>query len=141
VGRVSESPFTFEDSASARLVRGVSLPVTLTVEDRTTFLVIRLDCASTYCVLERPWASYFGLMWESGDPVHIGTAVGGFQAYVHVLGRQIDHFRWETPVAIAEFESLPGTVPRQVLRLIGFFDRFRVTIDDQDERITIAPHF
>ena len=138
---MSEIPFTFEYSASARLVRGVYLPVTLTVEDRTTSLVIRVDCASTYCVLERPWASYFGSTWESGDPVHIGTAVGGFQAYLHVLGLQIDRFSWETPVAIAEFESLPGAVPRQVLGLIGFFDRFRVTIDDQDERIAIEPHF
>ena len=138
---MSELPFTFESSASAQLVRGVYLPVTLTVEDRTTSLVIRVDCASTYCVLERPWAAYFGLTWESGEPVHIGTAVGGFQAYLHIFGVQIDRFRWETPVAIAEFESLPGAVPRQVLGLIGFFDRFRVTIDDQDERITIEPHF
>ena len=140
MGRVSETSFTFEYSASARLVRGVYLPVTLTVNDRTTALVIRVDCASTYCVLERPWAAYFGLTWESGDPVHIGTAVGGFQAYLHVVGMQIDRFTWETPVAIAEFESLPGAVPRQVLGLVGFFDRFRVTIDDQDERITIEPH-
>ena len=141
MGRVSETPFTFEYGVSARLVRGVYLPVTLTVEDHTTGLVIRVDCASTYCVLERPWAAYFGLTWESGDPVHIGTAVGGFQAYLHVVGMQIDRFTWETPVAIAEFESLPGTVPRQVLGLVGFFDRFRVIIDDQDERITIEPHF
>jgi len=141
VGRVSETPFTFEYGAATRLVRGVYLPVTLTVEDRTTALVIRVDCASTYCVLERPWAAYFGLTWESGDPVHIGTAVGGFQAYVHVVGMQIDRFVWEVPVAIAEFESLPGAVPRQVLGLVGFFDRFRVIIDDQDERITIEPHF
>ena len=138
---MSETSFTFEYGASARLVRGVYLPVTLTVEDRTTALVIRAECASTYCVLERPWAAYFGLTWESGDPVHIGTAGGGFQAYLHVVGMQIDRFTWETPVAIAEFESLPGTVPRQVLGLVGFFDRFRVIIDDQDERLTIEPHF
>jgi hypothetical protein len=55
---------------------------------------------------------------------------------VHI---QVDRFTWETPVAIAEFESLPGAAPRQVLGSVGFFDRFRVTIDDQDERITIAP--
>jgi hypothetical protein len=100
-----------------------------------------VDCASTYCVLERPWAAYFGLTWERGDPVHIGTALGGFQAYLHIVHIQIDRFTWETPVAIAEFESLPGAVPQQVLGLVGFFDRFRVTIDDQNERITIAPHF
>ena len=64
----------------------------------------------------------FGRTWESGDPVHIGTAVGGFQAYVHVVGIQIDRFVWEAPVAIAEFESLPGAVPRQVLGLVGFFE-------------------
>ena len=96
---------------------------------------------SPYCVLERPWAEYFGLTWESGDPLHIGTAVGGFPAYLHGLSMQIDRFSWETPVAIAECESLPGAVPRQMLGLIGFFDRFRVTIDDQEERITIAPRF
>jgi hypothetical protein len=137
VGRVSEAAFTFEYSLYSHRVRGIYLPVTLTVGDRTAHLVVRVDCASTYCVLERPWAEYFGLTWDSGDPVHIGTAVGGFQAYLHVLSVQIDRFSWETPVAIAEFESLPGAVPRQVLGLIGFFDRFRVTIDDQDERITI----
>jgi hypothetical protein len=80
-------------------------------------------------------------MWEQGDPVHIGTTVGGFQAYLHVVGVQIDRFTWETPVTIAEFESLPSAVSRQVLGLVGFFDRFRVTIDDQDERITIEPRF
>lgn len=61
MGRVTEIPFMFEYSASARLVHSVYLPVTLTVEDRTISLVLRVDCASTYCVLERPWASYFGL--------------------------------------------------------------------------------
>ena len=138
---MSEADFTFEYSAYTRHVRGVYLPVTLTAGDQAAHLVVRVDCASTYCVLERPWAEYFGLTWDSGDPLHIGTAVGGFQAYLHVLGVQIDRFRWETPIAIAEFESLPGAVPRQVLGLIGFFDRFRVTIDDQDERIAIVPRF
>ena len=138
---MSEATFTFEYSAYTRRVRGVYLPDTLRMENRPAHLVVCVDCASTYCVLERPWTDYFGLMWDSGDPVHIGTAVGGFQAYLHVLGIQIDRFSWETPVAITEFESLPGAVPRQVLGLIGFFDRFRVTIDDQDERITLEPHF
>jgi len=138
---VSEATFTFEYSAAARLVRGVYLPVTLTVEDRTTSRVMRVDCASTYCILERPWAAYFGLTWERGAPVHIGTAMGGFEAYLHSVSVQIDRFTWGIPVAIAEFESLPGAVPRQVLGLVGFFNRFRVTIDDQDERITIAPRF
>ena len=138
---MSEAAFAFEYSLYSHRVRGVYLPVTLTVGDRATHLVVCLDCASTYCVLERPRAEYFGLTWDSGDLIHIGTAVGGFQAYLHVLGVQIDRFSWETPVAIAEFESLPGAVPRQVRGLIGFFDRFRVTIDDQDERITIEAHF
>jgi len=66
--------------------------------------------------------------------------MGSFQAYAHSMGLQIDRFSWEAPIAIAEFESLPGAVPRQVPGLIGFFDRFRVTIDDQDERIIIEPH-
>ena len=57
------------------------------------------------------------------------------------MGLQIDRFSWETPVAIAEFESMPEAVLQQVLGLIGFFDWFRVTIDDQDERITIVPRF
>ena len=137
---MSEASFTFEYSASARLVRGVYLPVMLTVADRTTALVIRVDCASTSCILERPWAAYCGRTWESGDPVFIGAAVGGFQASLHVVEMHIDRFTWETPVAIAECESPPGAVPRQVLGVVGFFDRFRVTMDEQDERITIAPH-
>jgi hypothetical protein len=141
VGLVSDTAFTFEYSAYARHVRGVYLPVTFTVGERSTHLILRVDCAATYGVLERPWAAYFGLTWEQGDPVHIGTAVGGFQAYLHVVRVQIDRFTWDTPVAIAEFESLPGAVARQVLGLVGFFDRFRVTIDDQDERITIEPRF
>jgi hypothetical protein len=138
---VSGASFTFDYSPYARHIRGVYLPVTLSVADRAAHLIIRVDCASTYGVLERPWAAYFGLTWDSGDPLYIGTAVGGFQAYLHVVSLQIDRFRWEAPVAIAEFESLPGAVQLQVLGLIGFFDRFRVMIDDQDERITIEPHF
>lgn len=141
VGRVSGASFPFDYSPYARRVRGVYVPVTLSVADRAAHLIVRVDCASTYCVLERPWAGYFGFTWASGDPIYIGTAVGGFQAYLHVVSLQIDRFRWEAPVAIAEFESLPGAVPRQVLGLIGFFDRFRVTIDDQDECLTIEPHF
>jgi hypothetical protein len=128
VGRVSDPIFTFDYSPYTSHIRGVYLPVTLAVANHAAHLIIRVDCASTYCVLERPWATYFGLTWDSGDPIHIGTAVGGFQAYLHVVGLQIDRFSWEAPVAIAEFESLPGAVPRQVLGWIGFFDRFRVTI-------------
>ena len=141
MGRVNDATFTFEYSAYARHVRGVYLPVTLMVGAQTAHLILRVDCAATYSVLERPWAAYFGLTWESGDLIHIGTAVGGFQAYLHIMRVQIDRFIWEAPVAIAELESPPGAVPRQVLGLVGFFDRFRVTIDDQDERITIEPHF
>ena len=104
-------------------------------------VVLRVDSAATYYVLERPWAVYFGLIWDEGAPVSIGTAVGSFQAYLHVLSLQIDRFRWDASVAIAEFESPPGGIPRQVLGLVGFFDRFRVTIEDQDERIMLVPHF
>jgi hypothetical protein len=138
---VSEPAFPFDYSAPARHVRGVYLPVTLASGARQTHVVLRVDSAATYCVLERPWAVYFGLTWDDGDPISIGTAVGGFQAYLHVISLQIDRFRWDAPVAIAEFESPPGAVPRQVLGLVGFFDRFRVTIDEQDERIMIVPHF
>ncbi len=138
---MSETTFTFDYSADARHVRGVYLPVTLTVHAQPAHLILRVDCASTYCVLERPWAAYFGLTWEGGDPVRIGTATGGFEAYIHVVELQVAQFRWEAPVAIAEFDSPPGAVLRQVLGLIGFFDRFRVTIDDQDERITVVPRF
>lgn len=141
MGSVSESTFTFNYSLYARHMRGIYLPATLSVGDITASLIIRLDCASTYCVLERSWADYFGLTWESGEPVRIGTVMGGFQAYLHILGLQIDRFRWEAPVAIAEFESVPGAVQRNVLGLTGFFDRFRVTIDEQDEQISIEPRF
>ena len=141
MGRVSDATFTFDYSLYARRVRGIYLPVTLNVGDITVSLILRLDCASTYCVLERPWANYFGLTWEAGEPVRIGTVIGGFRACLHVLGLQITRFHWEAPVAIAEFESRPGAVQRNVLGLTGFFDRFRVTIDDQDERITIEPRF
>src|SRR4029434_5942345 len=43
VGRVSETPFTFEYGAAARLVRGVYLSVTLTSDDRTHSLVLPID--------------------------------------------------------------------------------------------------
>jgi hypothetical protein len=138
---VSEPSFAFDYSAPARHVRGVYLPVTLASGAQQTHVMLRVDSAATYCVLERPWAAYFGLIWDEGNPVSIGTAVGGFQAYLHVLSLQIDRFRWEAPVAIAEFESPPGAIPRQVLGLVGFFDRFRVTIDEQDEHIMLVPHF
>jgi hypothetical protein len=115
--------------------------VTLAVGKRQTHVILWVDSAATYCVLERPWATYFGLSWESGDPIHIGTAVGEFDAYLHIVSLQIDRFLWEAPVAIAEFESPPGMVPRQVLGLVGFFARFCVTIDEQDECIVIVPHF
>jgi hypothetical protein len=141
VAAVSESIFTYNYSPDATRVRGIYLPVELRVDERITQLVLRVDCASTYCVLERPWATYFGLHWEAGDAVWIGTATGGFQAFMHTIGLQIDQFRWETPVAIAEFESIAGAVTRDVLGLVGFFDRFRVTIDDPDEQITIEPRF
>ncbi|MBM3227089.1 MAG: hypothetical protein FJZ47_25255 [Candidatus Tectomicrobia bacterium] len=114
---MSEPSFTFDYSAHARHVRGVYLPATLALGVQQAHVVLRVDSAATYCVLERPWAAYFGLTWDDGDSVSIGTAVGGFQAYLHVLTLQIDRFRWETPVAIAEFESPPGAVPRQVLGL------------------------
>jgi len=138
---MSEASFVYDYAAHASRVRGVYLPVTFSVESRATTVVMRVDCASTYCVLERSWAPRFGLTWEDGDAVSIGTATGTFQAYLHVIGIQIDQFRWEAPVAIAEFESAPGAVPRQVLGLIGFFDRFRVTIDDPDEHITVEARF
>lgn len=138
---MSESAFTYYYGLDATRVRGIYLPAELRVDERITQLVLRVDCASTYCVLERPWAAYLGLQWEAGDAIRIGTATGGFQAFIHTIGLQIDRFRWEAPVAIAEFESVAGAITRDVLGLVGFFDRFRVTIDDPDEQITIEPRF
>lgn len=138
---MSETSFIYDYGTEASRVRGVYLPVAFTVDARTTTAVIRVDCASIYCVLERSWAVRFGLMWEDGQMITIGTATGHFQAYLHVIELQIDQFRWEVPVAIAEFESVPGVVPREVLGLIGFFDRFRVTIDDLDKQIIVEPRF
>lgn len=117
------------------------LPVTINARDNIANLVLRVDSASTYCVLERPWADYFNLSWGSGDSIRIGTVIGGFQAFMHTLEIQVDRFYWQAPVAIAEFESMPGAFQRNVLGLTGFFDRFRVTIDDQIETISINPQF
>lgn len=133
--------FTFNYSSYSRRLRGVYLPVTVTSGDNATSMVLRVDSASTYCVLERSWADYFNLEWESGDSMRIVTVIGGFQAFMHTLELQIDQFHWQVPVAIAEFESVPGAIQRNVLGLTGFFDRFRVTIDDQNETITIQPQF
>ena len=96
---MSEAAFTFEYSLYSRRGRGVYLPVTLTAGNLAAHLVVRVDCASTYCVLGRPWAEYFGLAWDSGDPSYISAwQLGGFQAYLHVLGSKIDRFaaihRW-----------------------------------------------
>jgi len=138
---VENALFTFNYSSYSRRLRGVYLPLTITAETNAANLILRVDSASTYCVLERSWADYFNLSWEDGDPIRIGTVTGGFQAFIHILELQIDQFYWQAPIAIAEFESVPGIVQRNVLGLTGFFDRFRVTIDDQSEIITIQPQF
>ena len=52
MGGVSEAAFTFEYSLYSHRVRGVYLPVTLTADDRAAHLVVRVDCASTYSILE-----------------------------------------------------------------------------------------
>jgi hypothetical protein len=126
----------------ARSSRGVFVQIRLTANSVSTWdLDVRVDSASTFCVLGRQWADLLGLDWEGGSSLMISTAGGPFQARLHEITFDLLDWEWTASVAFAEWDSTPPSPARDVLGLNGFFDHFLVAIDDLEEIIYLEPRF
>lgn len=93
-----------------------------------------IDTGSTFCVLRRQYADYFGLDLTQGIPQRISTAAGSFTAYGHELIIQLFDFQWEAIVYFHESENFS----RNILGRIGFIDHLRIGLVDYDETLFVG---
>ena len=102
---------------------GISVEVTLRV-DRNDEVRVRakLDSGANNCIFQRQYADMLGLVFENGERRTFSTATGSFVGFGHTVEVETAGLKTDALVYFAE-------IPRNVLGLQGWFDRFRVGFD------------
>ena len=110
---------------------GISVLVTIGFGLKEVVVEAKLDCGSSFCVFERSWGEELGLDIERGHPERIGTVMGSFLAYGHMVTLTVDGFDHEIIAYFAAAESFN----RNVLGRFGFLNRMVCGLNDNKGRL------
>ena len=123
-----------------RLPKGISLPA-IPVEIRSpghteTIVVYALvDSGADHCTLPRTVAEKIGISEIASGKHHKARGVGGdIDCYVHPVEMKVGGAWIALPAAFSpSYDGWP------LLGRLGFFDKFRVCIDQSKEQIELHP--
>jgi hypothetical protein len=113
---------------------GIELPVTLRYGQNTVTFPAQLDTGAVFCVFERGYAETLGLAVESGSPLRFSTAVGGFDAYGHMLTLETLGYSFDVTIYFAANESFT----RNVLGRRGWLDQVRLGILEYEGKMYLS---
>ena len=131
-------PLTFQERREYSSVSPhphISIPVSLSVGSERVDLLAKIDTGAPYCVFERLYGERLGLDLERGIRLGFTTTTGGaFTAYGHTVSLETFGFTHECVVYFQEDE----TVPRNLLGMLGWIDRFRLGLIDHDSLLFLS---
>ncbi len=114
----------------------ILLPVTLRLADAVVRADAFLDTGSTFCVFKRELAVSLAIDVEAGIPLRVGTMIGGFDAYGHVITLETLGYSFELTIYFAAHEGLP----RNVLGRRGWLDQVRLGIVEYDGKLFVSKY-
>lgn len=114
----------------------INVPVTLRSGSETWEATAKLDPGSTFCIFERLIGERLGFDIERGIPQRIGTATGSFLTYGHEVTLIVLGIETTATVYFAAEENFPVNV----LGRIGWLDRVRLGLIDQDSRMFLSAY-
>jgi len=113
---------------------GITIPVILRFGTGAVLVGTKLDTGSTFCVFEREWGEELGIDIESGTTKMIGTPIGAFRAYGHLVTLSVLEFDFEM---VAYFAADPS-FNRNVLGRHGFLDRVQLGLVDYEGKMYLS---
>jgi hypothetical protein len=114
----------------------INVPVTLRSGAEMREVIAKLDPGSTLCVFKREIGERLGFDIERGIPQWIGTATGRFLSYGHEVTLTVLGIETNATVYFAVDEFFPVNV----LGRIGWLDRMRFGLVDQDSRMYLSAY-
>lgn len=113
---------------------GISISVKISVYDRSTVFIAKLDTGATDCIFNRKYGEQIGLNIESGRPLEISTAIGPFQTFQHWVTLSALDYDFDVPVCFAVEEFFN----RNVLGRIGFLNQVLLGLNDYEGKLYLS---
>lgn len=115
---------------------GVSLEITLGLVNNSITILAKVDTGSTDCIFARKYGERLGLIIEDGERIRIGTATGGFNAYMHFVTLKVLDYEFNAGVYFIEDEN----INRSVLGRHGFLDRVKLGLVDYEGKLFLSSY-
>jgi len=118
------------------LETGVTVPAVLRFNDITADIKAKVDTGSTFCVFERIHGENLGLDIETGTPLRMITANGGFDTFGHTVNLSVLGIETEATVYFAAEESFY----LNILGRQGFLDRVKLGLIDYEGKLLLSAY-
>ena len=95
---------------------GITIPVRLQWGGKQSVFTAKVDTGASFCIFARVHGEELGLDIEAGRSQRIGTVMGSFLTFAHLVTLSVLEISFETTVCFAEEASFN----RNVLRFAHF---------------------
>jgi len=116
--------------------RGITIPVVLTVREKTVDCRAKVDTGAEHCLFQRELAEGLDLDLESGEFMKMSTLGGPIATYGHQVIMQTLGMTFDVMVYFAEDYG----ISRNLLGRHGWLEQVKVGLIDHDEVLYISPY-
>lgn len=118
------------------LESGIVVPVTLIFGSESVDFEAKVDTGSEFCIFQRKQGERLGLDIESGTPLQMITAIGGFKTFGHTLTLWVLGIETEAVVYFAAEESFR----LNILRRNGWLNRVKLGLIDYEGKLLLSAY-
>jgi hypothetical protein len=111
---------------------GITVPVSLRVEDVSLDLMAKIDTGSDYCMFERGYAETLAIDVEKGELREFSSMGGSFQAFGHEVTIRVLNLTLDS-TTVYFYEDTRKK--RNVLGRHGFLNRVRLGLIEHDSAV------
>jgi len=115
---------------------GITLPVSLIANNRIETVDAAIDNGSTLCVFQREIAGWLGINVEQGIEDHV-SAMG---TIIRVYGHEVTLVLGELSLDLFVYFPAYQHIPRNLLGIQGFLQRFLVGLDNYEGFVYLGYH-
>ena len=114
----------------------ITIPVRLQWGNTQAVFTAKVDTGASFCIFARAHGEALGLDIEAGRPQRIGTVMGSFLTFGHLVTLSVLEVSFETTVYFTEEASFH----RNVLGQHGWLDRLRLGLVDYEGKLYLSDY-
>ena len=115
------------------LESGIVVPVSLIYGTDSVDFEAKVDTGSEFCIFQRQQGERLGLDIESGTPLQMITAMGGFKTFGHTVNLSVLDIEMESVVYFAAEESFY----LNILGRNGWLNRVKLGLIDYEGKLLL----